>query len=246
MLLPTLVVVPVSFSSKQSFIFPPKGLSTRWYREFFTDPLWTGAAKASFLIALAVAFLATTLGTMAALAITKSRGRWVAPVKNVLMAPLVVPGTAIAMGIYYVFLRLQLTETYLGLILAHTVMAIPIVLITVSASLNSFDWQMIKASESLGARPAITFAKVTLPLILPGVLAGGLFAFLTSFDEAIVSLFLTGPDLKTLPIQIYMSVTSSFEPTAAAAATLIIVLATGLIATFGVLSYFREKAGTNG
>jgi putative spermidine/putrescine transport system permease protein len=242
MLVPTLVVVPLSFSSIRSLRFPPPGWSTKWYAEFFTNPEWLDAALTSLRVAGVVTVLATALGTMAALALLDSKRRWTSATRVFLIAPMIVPGVVIAVGIYYVFLRWQLTETFLGFVFAHTVLAIPIVVITVGASLQSFDTQLVRASQSLGAGPVTTFRTVTLPLILPGVLGGALFAFLTSFDESIVALFLSGPEIRTLPIVIFLSVTSSLDPTIAAASTILLGLTTLLMVVFAILTYLREKA----
>lgn len=246
MLLPVLIVIPVSFSSIRSLRFPPPDWSTKWYEKLFTSPEWQLAASTSVKVAVVVTLLATVLGTMAALGLAGSRGRWVAGVRGLLIAPMIIPGVVIAVGIYYVFLRWRLTETYLGFVLAHTMLAIPIVIITVSASLQTFDQQLIKASQSLGAGPVTTFRLITLPLILPGVLTGALFAFLTSFDESIVSLFLSGPGIRTLPIQIFQSVTSALEPTIAAASSLLLILTTALMLVFAVITHYRNKADARG
>lgn len=246
MLVPTLVVAPLSFSSIRSLQFPPPGWSTKWYAEFFSSPEWRDAALTSLRVAGVVTVLATALGTMAAVALVNSRRRWTAVARVFLVAPMIVPGVVIAVGVYYVFLRWQLTETFVGFVMAHTVLAVPIVVITVGASLQSFDMQLVRAAQSLGSGPLTTFRTVTLPLILPGVLAGALFAFLTSFDEAIVALFLSGPDMRTLPIEIFLSVTSSLDPTIAAASTLLLALTTLLLAVFGLLTYLRNKAEAHG
>jgi putative spermidine/putrescine transport system permease protein len=241
-LVPTLVVVPLSFSSVRSLKFPPPGWSTQWYEEFFTSPQWRDSALTSLRIAGMVTVVATALGTMAALALVNSRRRWTSAARAFLIAPMIVPGVVIAVGMYYVFLRWQLTQTFAGFVIAHTVLAIPIVVITVGASLQSFDMQLVRASQSLGAGPLATFRTVTLPLILPGVLGGALFAFLTSFDESIVALFLSGPDMRTLPIEIFQSVTSSLDPTIAAASSILLGLTTLAIVAFGLLTSLRHKA----
>lgn len=242
LLLPTLIVVPLSFTSAKSLHFPPPGWSTQWYHTFFTDPEWRNSALVSVRIALVVTLLATALGTMAAVALTNRRRRWVPGVRAFLVAPMIVPGVVIAIGIYYVFLRWHLTETFMGFVFAHTMLAIPIVVITVSAALEAFDFDLTRASQSLGAGPLTTFRVVTLPLILPGVLAGALFAFLTSFDESIVALFLSGPSVRTLPIQIFQSVTTSLDPTIAAASTILLALTTALLIAFAFLAHLRSKA----
>lgn len=241
LLLPTLVVIPVSFTDRQSFIFPPKGWSTRWYSNFFENPVWYDSAIYSLKIGAIVAVLATLLGTAGAIALNNGRGRWRAPVRGLIVAPMIVPGVITAIGIYYVFLKWGLTQTMLGFILAHTALAIPFVFVTVTASLQSFDRQLLLASASLGAGPVATFARVMLPLIAPGVLTGALFAFLTSFDEAIVSLFLAGPFTRTLPVQIYQSVTAEVDPTIAAASTMLLTLTTLVLVVLGVVTVSRER-----
>jgi putative spermidine/putrescine transport system permease protein len=243
-LVPTLVVVPLSFSSIRSLRFPPPGWSTQWYHEFFTSPDWRDSALTSLRVAGVVTVVATILGTMAAVAMLNGSRRWTALARGFLVAPMIVPGVVVAVGIYYVFLRWQLTQTFIGFVLAHTVLAVPIVVITVGASLQSFDMQLIRASQSLGAGPLVTFRTIMLPLILPGVLAGALFAFLTSFDESIVALFLSGPTIRTLPIQIFQSVTTSLDPTIAAASTILLTLTTLAMVATGFLIYLREKAET--
>lgn len=240
LILPTLVVVPVSFSARKSLTFPPDGYSTKWYRNFFTEPQWYESALFSLQIALVVAVLATTLGTAAALALSSGRGRWRAPTRAVLIAPMIVPGVIVAIAIFYVFIQLGLTQTMLGFVLAHTVLALPIVLVTVTASLQTFDTQLVLAARSLGAGPVTSFVKIMLPLIAPGVLSGALFAFLTSFDEAIVSLFLAGPFSRTLPIQIYQSVTAEIDPTIAAASTLLLATTTILMFALVLIDITRR------
>jgi len=244
MLLPTLIVVPVSFTAVRSMRFPPTEWSTKWYEKFFTDDAWRLAAVSSLRIGLLVTVLATILGTMAAVALARSRARWVLAARGFLLAPMIVPGVVVAIGIYYLFLRWRLTETTFGFVLAHTMLAIPIVVITVSASLRTFDHQLVRAASSLGAGPLTSFRQVVLPLILPGVLSGALFAFLTSFDESIVALFLSGPGIRTLPIQIYLSVTSALDPTIAAASTLLLVLTTSLLVLIGIVGHFRRRTGS--
>jgi putative spermidine/putrescine transport system permease protein len=237
---PTLVVIPMSFTNRNTFVFPPKGFSTQWYSNFFSDPAWTQSALLSLKVAAVVVVLATVLGTLAALALVRGRGLWKAPTRALLIAPMIVPGVITAIAIYYVFLKWQLTESFMGFVLAHTVLAIPLVIIPVTASLVGFDRDLEKAASSLGAGPFAAFRRVTLPLILPGVLTGALFAFLTSFDEAIVSLFLSGPTARTLPVQMYQSVTTEVDPTIAAASTLLIVLSTTLL-FIGAIVFSRRR-----
>jgi putative spermidine/putrescine transport system permease protein len=237
---PTLVVIPLAFTSVRSFEFPPPGFSTQWFEEFFTDPDWLDSAILSLQVAAVVVVLATVLGTLAAFALVRGQGRWKVPANTFLLAPLIVPGVIIAIGIYAVFLKWHLTSTFLGFVLAHLVLALPLVIIPVTAALQTFDRRLEQAAASLGAGPFATFFQVTLPLILPAMLTGALFAFLTSFDEAIISLFLSGPLNRTLPVQLYQSVTSSLTPTIAAASTLIILLSTSLLFIAAIIASRRR------
>ncbi|WP_375001440.1 ABC transporter permease [Aeromicrobium sp. CTD01-1L150] len=238
---PTLVVVPLSFTGERSFQFPPQDWSMQWYRNFFENPAWLDAATYSLRIGLVVALLATVLGTAAAMALTSGTGRWRMPARAFLLMPMIVPGVITAIGIYYVFLRLGLTQEFWGYVLAHTVLAVPFVVVAVSASLQSLDRRLVQAAWSLGAGPWAAFRQVTVPLIAPGVLTGAVFAFLTSFDEAIVSLFLAGPFSRTLPIQIYQSVTSEVDPTIAAASTMLLVVTSIFIVAVGFLTRAQNR-----
>jgi putative spermidine/putrescine transport system permease protein len=232
---PTLIVIPLSFTDRPTFQFPPKGWSTRWYENFFSDPAWYQSALNSLKIASIVVVLATVLGTAAAFGLTRGRGRWRAPAQAMLLAPMIVPGVVTAIAIYYVFLRWHLVATTPGFVLAHTVLALPLVVVTVSSTLQTMDRRLEQAAASLGAGPGATFRRVTLPLIMPGVLTAALFAFITSFDEAIVSLFLVGPFDRTLPVQMYTSVSASVDPTIAAASTMTIILTTSLLFVAAIL-----------
>lgn len=240
LLLPTLVVVPVSFSDQKSLRLP-KGFSTQWYANFFTDPGWYESAILSLRVGLVVTVIATVLGTAAALGLNRALGPWKGGARALLLAPIIVPGVITAIGIFYVFLKIGLTQTFWGFVIAHTVMAIPFVIVTVTASLSGFDHQLVKAAQSLGATPWSAFRQVMLPLIAPGVITGALFAFLTSFDEAIITLFLSGPFTRTLPVKIYQSVTQEFDPTVAAASTLLLGVTTLLMIFIGVVSAVRER-----
>lgn len=237
---PTLVAVPVSFTSGQTFKFPPPGFSTQWYEKFFSDPAWVDSAVLSLKVAAVVVVLSTTLGTLAAFALARSRGRWKASAQGFLLAPMIVPGVITAIAIYSVFLKWHLTETLMGFVLAHTVLAIPLVVISVRASLQTFDRRLEQAAASLGAGPWATWFHVTLPMIMPGVLTGALFAFLTSFDEAIVSLFLSGPTTRTLPVQLYRNMTQMVDVTVAAASTMVIVLSTSALFIGAIIASRRR------
>ena len=236
LLLPTLVIIPMSFNSEASFNFPPQGFSLRWYENFFTDPSWIRALGSSLQVALITMVVATSIGIMAALGLSKVRFRGKALLESYFLTPLIVPGIVIAIGLYSLFLRFNLLGTLPGFVLAHTVVALPLVILNVTASLQGVDPRLEQASATLGAGRLRTFFSITLPLIMPGVTAGALFAFVTSFDEIILSLFIQSPQLQTLPVKIYNSVTQASDPTVAAVAvvamfTSVLVMLTAQFAT---------------
>ena len=236
---PTLVVIPMSFNGNKSLAFPPVGFSWQWYDNFFRNPDWTTSFSNSLIIALIVAVVATVVGTLAAFGVSRAAARTGGLLRALLITPMVVPGVVLAIGIYAVYLDAHLVGTVTGFVLAHTMLAIPFVLIAVQASLEVFDRRLETAAASLGAGRLTVFRTVTLPLILPGILSGALFAFITSFDEIIVALFITSPYLKTLPVQIYTSITRDADPTVAAVGTLLF-LATSLIIIAGLLLGMRR------
>ena len=237
---PTLVVVPMSFAGKKSLAFPPSGFSLQWYENFFTNPQWFGSLVVSAKVALMVAVAATVIGTMAAIGIERMQSRAGGLIRAVLITPMIVPGVVLAVGIYAVYLDTQLVGTWTGYVLAHTLLAIPFVVIAVGANLAVFDARLEVAAASLGASRLATFFTITLPLILPGILSGALFAFVTSFDEVIVSQFITSPQLNTLPVQIFSSMTRDADPTVAAVGSLIF-MATSLIIGLGLIFGTRRR-----
>lgn len=240
LLAPILVVIPMGFTDKRSLAFPPEGWSLEWYRNFFSNPDWYGALLTSLEIAVLVTVVATLLGTAAAFALTRGRFPGRTLINGLLLAPLVVPVVIVAIGIFAAFLRWRLSGTVRGFVFAHTALAIPFVIITVSSSLRTFDRRLELAAQNLGAGPWATFRQVTLPLILPGVLSGALFAFITSFDEVVVALFIQSPDVRTLPVQMFTSVTREVDPTIAAASTMVLALTTALLTMFGLIRRQEE------
>lgn len=230
LLVPTLMVIPMGFTSGSSFRFPPDGWSLRWYRNLFSDPAWTDALLNSLWIGLLVTVLATVLGTASAYGLARSRVFGGGLVRGLHMAPQIVPNIVVAVAIYAVFLVWGLTGTVLGFVLAHTALALPFVIVAVSTSLAGMDVRLEQAAASLGANRWQTFMRVTLPAIRPGVLSGAVFAFATSFDEVVVALFLRTPQLQTLPVQMFNAVTVEIDPTIAAASSLIVVVTTLAVA----------------
>ena len=219
---PMFIVFPLSFSAEPSFQFPPREWSTRWYESFFTNSQWTDALGNSAIIGTMVAIIATTLGTFAALAINRSKSRIAGTVQTLMLTPLIIPPIIAGAGIYTFFLQTDLVGTIFGFVLVHVTLALPLVVIAVNASLSGYDRNLELAAASLGAARLKTFFTVTVPLILPGILAGAVFAFVTSFDEVIVAQFMVSPSLQTLPMMMYTSVTRTTDPTIAAAAALVL------------------------
>lgn len=242
---PMLVVFPLSFSGDPSFQFPPRSWSTRWYESFFTNSQWTDALGNSAVIGTLVAIIATILGTTAALAINRSTSRLAGTVQTLMLTPLIVPPIIAGAGIYTFFLQTDLVGTISGFVLVHVTLALPLVVIAVNASLSGYDRSLELAAASLGAGRLTTFVTVTVPLILPGMLAGIVFAFVTSFDEVIVSQFMVSPSLQTLPIMMYTSVTRTTDPTIAAAAALVLgaVLLAFCLYQFVVAPLARRSRG---
>lgn len=240
LLAPTLVIIPISFNEKKSLAFPPSGFSWQWYENFFSNPEWSRSFFNSVKVAALVAVLATVLGTLAAFGLDRMKSGASGVLRALLITPMVIPGVVLAIGIYAVYLDTRLVGTVTGFVLAHTMLAVPFVLIAVTASLEVFDKRLETAAASLGASRLTTFRTITLPLIAPGLLSGLLFAFVTSFDEIIVALFITSPYLKTLPVQIYTSITRDADPTVAAVGT-ILFLATTLLIAAGLILGARQK-----
>lgn len=225
-ILPTLFVIPMSFTSTSTFQFPPQGFSLHLYENFFTDPVWLTSLRNSVLVALVAAVLATAVGTAAAVGLHQLTGRLAGFARTILMVSMVTPGIVIAVAVYISFLRWHLTGSFTGYVLAHAALGVPFVLVSVTSALGGFDQKLLRASASLGASPLHTFQRVTMPLISRGILTGAIFAFVTSFDEVVIALFLRSPTFQTLPVQMYNSVTVEVDPTIAAAASLVVTVVT--------------------
>lgn len=239
LVLPTLVIIPISFNEAASLNFPPKGWSLQWYENFFTDPTWLKALGNTVQIALLTTVFATSLGVLAALGLSKLRFRGKAVLENYFLMPMIVPGIVIAIGLYSMFLKMGLLGTIAGFVFAHTVLALPLVIVNVMASLSGVDPRFEQAAASLGAGRARTFFSVTLPLIVPGVTAGALFAFVTSFDEIVLSLFIQNPFLQTLPVKIFTAMTQTTDPTVAAVA--VITMLTSIVIILGMQFAGRRR-----
>ena len=241
LILPILIIVPLSFSSGTFLTFPLPGLSLRWYEEFFTSAPWQLSLRNSLIVASATTALATFLGTLAALGLTRARLPGQSLLMGLIVSPMVVPLVIVAVGVYFAYAPFGLTSSLLGLTLAHTALAAPFVVITVSATLQGFDPNQARAGASLGASPVVVFRRIILPLILPGVISGALFAFVTSFDEVVVALFVTGPAERTLPRQMFNGIRENISPVIAAAASFVILVSVLLLTVLELLRRRNER-----
>ncbi|MBT3067645.1 ABC transporter permease [Rhodoferax sp. U11-2br] len=235
---PILAIIPLSFSSSSFLSYPMPGLSLRWYENLFNAPEWANATRNSFIVAPAATIIATVLGTLAAVGLARTDFCFKGLLMAVLIAPMVVPIIVVGVATYLYFAPLGLTDSYVGLIAVHAALGAPFVLTTVLATLANFNDNLIRASLSLGETPFNTFRRITLPVIAPGVISGALFAFATSFDEVVVTLFLAGAEQTTLPRQMFTGIRENISPTIAAVATLLILFTTSLLL---VLEWLRGR-----
>jgi putative spermidine/putrescine transport system permease protein len=242
LVLPTLAVVPVSFTATDYITFPPQGFSLQWYGIFLGEGPWRDATVTSFIVAVASALCATAIGTLAALGLNRLSAVTGRVVIWFLLLPMIVPSIIIAVALYSAFAKLGIVGTIFGLVVAHTILTLPFVVINVSAVIQKMDWRMVDAARSLGADPATAFRKVTLPAILPGVLAGAVFAFLTSFDEVVVTLFVSGIDSVTLPVQMWNGIRFEVSPAVAAASCILLALSILVLSLFTALRRVGARA----
>ena len=242
---PIIVIIPLSFNSEPYFTYPMAGFSMRWYDALLAnDPqgiLWRQAFGNSLIVGISATILATSLGTLAALGLNRVQFALKGLLLAILISPLIVPIVITAVGTFYFYAKVGLAATYLGLILAHTTLGVPFVVITVTATLSGFDYNMVRAGASLGADPVRVFRKVTLPLILPGVISGGLFAFITSWDEVVIALFMAGPEQHTIPRRMWSGIRELISPTITAVATLLIIVSILMMVTMELLRRRGER-----
>ncbi len=242
LIFPILVIIPLSFNSVPFFTFTPEmlsfdpeGYSLRWYKDFFTNLNWRGAVNNSFIIAIFSTLIATSLGTLAALGLSRRNIPYRTLLMAVLISPMIVPLIISACGMFFFYSRVHLQGTHIGVILAHAALGTPFVVITVTATLVGFDRSLIRAANSLGADGVTTFFKIVVPLILPGVISGALFAFITSFDEVVVILFVGSFEQRTIPWQMFSGIREHISPTILAVATLLVLVSVALLTTVEML-----------
>ncbi|MFQ3458337.1 ABC transporter permease [Bradyrhizobium sp. UFLA01-814] len=238
---PILVIIPLSFNSVPFFTYPMPGLSLRWYEEFFLTNRWQGALHNSIFVAVSVTLLSTALGTLAALGLSRPNFPWRTVVMSLLISPIVVPLVITAVAAYFFYAEVGLLNTYTGLILAHTTIATPFVVITVTATMMAFDHSLTRAAAGLGAPPITVFFNIILPLILPGMISGALFAFGTSFDEVVLALFVGSVEQRTLPRAMFSGIREEISPTITAAATVLILFSIAMLTTVELLRRRSER-----
>jgi len=254
---PILVIVPLSFNSDPYFTFSegmlrldPDAYSLRWYKDVLgigtgiganRGHEWGFSARNSIFIAISATFIATTIGTMAAVGLSRPQMPYRRPIMAILISPLIVPIIITAAGMFFFYSSVNLVYSHLGVILAHAAISTPFVVITVTATLVNFNETLIRASASLGAQPLITFFKVILPLITPGIISGALLAFVTSFDEVVLIYFLADSDQKTIPVQMWSGLRQQISPSILAVATILITFSIVLLLAIEILRRRNER-----
>ncbi len=248
LIFPIMVIIPLSFNAQNFFTFTkemlaldPAGYSFKHYVDFFTNPDWQQALTNSVMIAPVATLLATSLGTLAAIGLSQSHVPARSAIMAILISPMIVPLIISAAGMYFFYSRIGLQGTYWGVVLAHAALGTPFVIITVTATLVGFDRSLVRASLSMGANPVTTFFKVQMPLIIPGVVSGALFAFITSFDEVVVVLFLGSAGQKTLPWQMFTGLREQISPTILAVAAIMVAISIVLLTVLEMLRRRSER-----
>lgn len=238
LLLPILAIVPLSFSSGSLLVYPLPGLSLRWYQEVLTSAKWMRGLGNSLFIGAAATLLSVVLGTLASLGLARQRSAWAGVIKMLALSPMIVPVILVAVSSYFFLAPLGLTGSYTGLVLTHTVIAVPFVVIPVLTALELQDPNLARAAAACGATPAAAFWRVTLPGIRPAMASGALFAFAASFDDVVIALFIAGAQQRTLPQEMFSGLRDSITPAMLAVATVMIVVSTLLY--LGVASVQRR------
>ncbi len=226
---PTLIVIPMSFSQSQYLEFPPREWSLRWYEAYFASPSWMAATATSFKAGFCTALLATPLGTLAAYGLHVSRLRFTGIAILALLTPTIVPVILVGIALFYAYVQLRMVNSFLGIVLAHTMLAVPIVMLIVGSALKSFDLDQERVARSLGATRAQAFLQVTAPQIGFAIVTSAVLSFLTSFDEVVIALFVSGGDNATLTRMMFLALRDQIDPTIAAISTIMIVMTSLLL-----------------
>ncbi len=248
LIFPIMVIVPLSFNAEDFFTFTPEmlslsaeGYSLKHYEDFFGNSDWQSALRNSFSIAPVATLLSVSFGTLAAIGLSQSHVPFRGAIMAILISPMIVPLIISAAGMYFFYSRIGLQGTFMGVVLAHAALGTPFVIITVTATLVGFDQSLVRAAANMGAGPVRTFFKVQMPLILPGVISGSLFAFITSFDEVVVVLFVGSAGQKTLPWQMFTGLRGQISPTILAVASLMVAISILLLTTLELLRRRSER-----
>jgi len=239
LVLPTLIVIPMSFSASQYLEFPPREWSFRWYASYFQSDKWMQATATSLKAASLTALVATPLGTLAAYGLFLSRLRFTAWVMPLLLTPIITPVILVGIGVFYAYVRLKLVNTLAGIVLAHSMLALPLVVLVVTSALKSYDMNQEIAARSLGASRLKAFLLVTLPQIRFAIVTGAVLSFLTSFDEVVIALFVSGGDNSTLTRAMFNALRDQIDPTIAAISTVMILISSLLLALSQILGRKR-------
>jgi len=263
---PIIIVIPLSFNVEPYFSFTsgmltlePEAYSLRWYKDIFTNGManpdattgwwsdawnnaqWIRSMRNSFFIGILATIISTCIGTLAAVGLARSEMPWKNQIMALLISPMIVPLVITAAGAFKAFSTLNLAYTYTGIILAHAVLGTPFVIITVTATLVGFDQSLVRAAQSMGATPVRTFFKVQMPLIMPGVISGALFAFITSFDEVVVVIQMAAAEQRTIPRQMFSGIREQISPTILAVATILVIISIALLATLELIRRRSER-----
>ena len=220
LMLPTLVVVPLSFSASDLLEFPPREFSLRWYEAFFGSPTWMAALRTSLMLGVLTALIAVPAATLACIGMNRLGGRSAGTVYGTLLVPSVTPGILLAIGLFFVLAKLGLVGTLPGVLAGHAMLAIPVAVLVLYPAVNRFDWAQVQAARSLGAGWFRAFGGILLPQLRFSLLTAGLMAFLTSLDESVISIFVASGDSSTLPKLMFLSLRDQIDPTIAAISTL--------------------------
>jgi putative spermidine/putrescine transport system permease protein len=243
LVLPTLIVIPMSFSASQYLEFPPREWSLRWYQNYFGSVAWMQATATSIKAGLLTALVATPLGTLAAYGLFVSRLRGTVIIMSLLMTPIVVPVILVGIGVFYAYVKIKLVNTMTGLVLAHSMLAVPLVVMVVTSALKSYDMNQEMVARSLGASRPRAFLLVTLPQIKLAVVTSAVLSFLTSFDEVVVAMFVSGGDNSTLTRNMFNALRDQIDPTIAAISTVMILISTTLILVSQALARPGRRRG---
>jgi len=245
---PILTIIPLSFNAEPYFTFTSKMLhldptaySLRWYHDLFTSEEWLSSIRNSFFIAISATIISTTLGTVAAIGLSRREMPARGLITAILISPMVVPLIVTGAGLFSFYARLNLTNTFFSIIMSHVVLGTPFVIITVTAAMSGFDQSLIRAAQNLGANQTTTFFKVILPLLLPGVISGALFAFMTSLDEVVVVIFLAGPAQTPMTVRMFSGLRENISPTILAIATILVLISVVLLTSLEMLRRRSER-----